>query len=346
MEKHTKNTTAYRRIRGLLFAGIIFGISTTWLTGCKAASRGPISRSSFLLNTFVTVTLYSGGDEEVLDGAMDLCAWYEGLLSKTIETSEVYQMNHRKPGEREFTVSEETAEVLKKGLYYSALSEGVFDITIEPLSSLWDFTAEDPVVPSEEEIQEALPRVGYENVSVSGNQVVFANDETTIDLGAIAKGYIADRIKDYLKEEKVESAVINLGGNVLCLGERPDGTPFQIGLQKPFASHTETVGVAGVRDLSVVSSGVYERHFIKDGVNYHHILDPSTGYPYENGLVQVTILSPQSVDGDGLSTTAFALGLEKGTELLESMEDVYGIFITEDGELHFTEGAEDFILAQ
>ena len=176
--------------------------------------------------------------------------------------------------------------------------------------------------------------------------MVFANDETTIDLGAIAKGYIADRIKDYLKEEKVESAVINLGGNVLCLGERPDGTPFQIGLQKPFASHTETVGVAGVRDLSVVSSGVYERHFIKDGVNYHHILDPSTGYPYENGLVQVTILSPQSVDGDGLSTTAFALGLEKGTELLESMEDVYGIFITEDGELHFTEGAEDFILAQ
>mgnify|MGYP002123635568 CR=1 FL=1 len=141
----------------------------------------------------------------------------------------------------------------------------------------------------------------------------------------------------------MNSAVINLGGNVLCVGSRPDGSPFKIGLQKPYATHTETVAALDITDMSVVSSGVYERHFIKDGVNYHHILDPSTGYPYENGLIQVSIISTLSVDGDGLSTTCFALGLEKGMELIESMDGIYAVFMTEDGTLHYTQGAEGFL---
>ena len=184
------------------------------LTGCGKKAE-PVSRSSFLLNTFVTVTLYDSEDQEILDGAMKLCSEYEQKLSTTIETSEIYVMNHRQPGERTFTVSEETAEVIEKGLEYSRLSDGVFDITIEPLSSLWNFTGADPHVPSEDAIREELSKVGYENVSVSGNQITFANDVTTIDLGAIAKGYIADRMKEYLKSQCVESAIINLGGNVL-----------------------------------------------------------------------------------------------------------------------------------
>ena len=150
-------------------------------------------------------------------------------------------------------------------------------------------------------------------------------------------------MKAYLKEKGVNSAVINLGGNVLCVGSRPDGSPFKIGLQKPYATHTETVAALDITDMSVVSSGVYERHFIKDGVNYHHILDPSTGYPYENGLIQVSIISPLSVDGDGLSTTCFALGLEKGMELIDGMDGIYAVFMTEDGTLHYTEGAEGFL---
>lgn len=255
------------------------------------------------------------------------------MLSTTIETSEIYQMNHRKPGERQFIVSDKTAQVLKKGLEYCQMSDGAFDITIEPLSSLWDFAGAEPTVPEASDIQAALDKVGYKKVTLEGNTVTFADDETAIDLGAIAKGYIADRVKDYLTEQGVKSAIINLGGNVLCVGEKTDGTLFKIGLQKPFADRTETVAALDIKDLSVVSSGVYERHFIQDGVNYHHILDPHTGYPYENGLTQVTIISKESVDGDGLSTTCFALGLEKGMELADSLDGVYAVFITEDGEL-------------
>lgn len=153
-------------------------------------------------------------------------------------------------------------------------------------------------------------------------------------------------MKEYLKSQGVESAIINLGGNVLCVGERPGGKPFKIGLQKPFADRTETVASLDIRDLSVVSSGVYERHFEENGVNYHHILDPFTGYPYENGLTQVTILSEQSVDGDGLSTTCFALGLEGGMKLADSLDGVYAVFITEDGEIHYSQNAADFVSKQ
>ena len=296
-----------------------------------------------MLNTFVTVTLYDTDDQEILDGCFDLCAEYENLLSRTKETSEIYRLNHRAEGERSLQVSEKTAQVIAKGLEYSRLSDGAFDITIEPLSSLWDFTAENPQVPPEEAIREARERVNYRNVSVEGNTVTFADDVTTIDLGAIAKGFIADQIKNYLEDEGVESAIINLGGNVLCVGARPDETPFRIGIQRPFAERNEVAGALDIEDMSVVSSGVYERHFIQDGVNYHHLLNPRTGYPYENGLVQVTIISRDSVDGDGLSTTCFALGIEEGSEVLESLEDTYGIFMTEDGETYYAEGAEQFL---
>ncbi len=320
-------------------AAVLFlAMSLFCLAGCREKEITPVSRSAFLLNTFVTVTLYDTEDEAVLDGCMELCGEYEALLSKTLKTSEIYQMNHRKKGQRTFEVSDKTAEVLKKGLEYSRISEGAFDITVEPLSSLWDFTGEDPRIPPEEEIEAAVKRVDYRKVSLEGNVVTFADDDTTIDLGAIAKGFIADELKAWLKEQGVESAIINLGGNVLCLGKKPDGTPFKIGLQKPFATHNETVAALEITDMSVVSSGVYERHFIKDGVNYHHLLDPATGYPYENGLVQVSILSACSVDGDGLSTACFALGREKGMELIESMEGIEAVFMTEDGEMTGTSG--------
>ena len=230
-------------------------IGTAWLAGCSRKNADPVSRSSFLLNTFITVTLYDTQDEKLLDGCIQLCSDYEKLLSKTMEGSEIYRMNHRQPGDRVFTVSEKTARVLAKGLEYSRISGGAFDITIEPLSSLWDFTAKDPRVPAAKEIQKDLPKVGYQNILLEGDQVTFLNDDTTIDLGAIAKGYIADEMKAYLEENGVKSAVINLGGNILCVGGLPGGRPFKIGLQKPYATHTETVAALKITGMSVVSSG-------------------------------------------------------------------------------------------
>ena len=344
---HMMRREKVRRRAAALISGIL--ISTACLTGCAPPVGAPISQSSFLLDTFVTVTVYGSSNlfsqktKKAVQGSLDLCREYEQLLSKTIDTSEIYKINHREAGTKSMTVSDDTARVIERGLRYCSLSDGAFDITIEPLSSLWDFKGPDYRVPDQSEIEKDMHRVDYRALHVEGDQVLFNRDDTSIDLGAIAKGYIADRMKEYLEENGVTSAVINLGGNVLCLGEQPDGSPFHIGLQKPFADHSETVAALNIRDMSVVSSGVYERHFVKDGINYHHILNPRTGFPYENGLVQVSIISEESVDGDGLSTTCFALGLERGLKLLNSMDGVYGIFITEDGTLHYSDGAEDFL---
>lgn len=312
------------------------------LTGCQRKIE-PISKSGYMLNTFVTVTIYDKDDPEILEGSLELCRSYENILSKTLEGSEVYRLNHRPLEEQTVTVSQDVANLISKGISYSQMSNGGFDVTIEPLSSLWNFTSSDPVIPGDDEIRQAAAKVGYENLKLEGNTLTFLSPETTLDFGAIAKGYIADRIKDYLLEKGVKSAVINLGGNVLCVGEKPDGEAFKIGLQKPYADRNETIEVLDIRDLSVVSSGVYERHFEKDGINYHHLLDPESGYPFDNGLVSVTILSNLSADGDGLTTACFSLGLEKGMELANSLEDVYAVFITEDGGVHYSEGTEQFL---
>ena len=307
-----------------------------------AGSQEPVSATAIKLNTAVTVTIYDSQDRELLTECMNLCDKYEKIFSRTASDSELYQLNHREltpvaGTEDTFQVSDPLAELIRKGLYYSKLSEGAFDIAIEPLTSLWDFTAEDPQVPEDRLIQEALTKCDYHNVSVSDNkEVILKTEDTAIELGAIAKGYIADRLKDYLISQGVKSAIINLGGNVLCIGGKPDDSSFKIGIQKPFADRSETIAVMDIKDKSVVSSGVYERCFEQDGTLYHHLLNPRTGYPYDNGLIAVTIISDESVDGDALSTTCFALGLEDGMKLAESLDNVQAFFVTSDYEIHYT----------
>lgn len=327
----------------VLAAVVLFIYS--FLGGAKKKTE-PVTLSAFAFNTFITITLYDTENTAILDQCGELCRYYENLLSKTIEGSDIYRINHRKPDETRIEVSQETADLIEKGLYYSKLSDGAFDITIGPLSDLWDFTSGEKTVPTEDSIREAVKKVGYERVRVSGSAVELADSQVQLDLGAIAKGYIADKLKEYLKTQGVESAVINLGGNVLCVGEQVSKEPFRIGLREPFGGRYEQAAVLKIRDQSVVSSGVYERNFVKDGVNYHHILNPKNGYPYQNGLTDVTIVSPFSVDGDALSTTCFSLGLEKGMELIDSIEGIEAFFITEDGRIHYSKGAEDLLAKQ
>ena len=307
-----------------------------------AGSQEPVSATAIKLNTAVTVTIYDSQDRELLTECMNLCDKYEKIFSRTASDSELYQLNHREltpvaGTEDTFQISDPLAELIRKGLYYSKLSEGAFDIAIEPLTSLWNFTAEDPQVPEDRLIQKALTKCDYHNVSVSdNNEVILKTEDTAIELGAIAKGYIADRLKDYLISQGVKSAIINLGGNVLCIGGKPNDSSFKIGIQKPFADRSETIAVMDIKDKSVVSSGVYERCFEQDGTLYHHLLNPRTGYPYDNGLIAVTIISDESVDGDALSTTCFALGLEDGMKLAESLDNVQAFFVTSDYEIHYT----------
>lgn len=314
----------------------------TTMTGCSgtAVNAEPISRTEFKLNTVITITLYDTADTSLLDGCMQLCDQYELLFSRTNPNSELYQLNHGllpRSGSGQL-VSDETAELITLALSYCELSDGALDITIAPVSSLWDFHAETPTVPDAAQLQEALSHVDYKKVSVSGNVVTFAEEQMAIDLGAVAKGYITDRLREYLSENGVKNAIINLGGNVYCMGTKDDGTPFRVGIQKPFATQGEALTTVSVQDASVISSGTYERCFEADGTLYHHILDPSTGYPCQNGLSGVTILSSDSAAGDALSTACFLLGPENGLALIEHTPDAEALFVTEDNTLLYSSG--------
>lgn len=306
-----------------------------FLAGCTTPpANETVSKSGIFFDTVIKIEISGLKDSSVMDHCFDFCEKYENKFSKEIETSEISKINAAMGSPVE--VSAETADLIRKGLYYSELSDGAFDITIAPVSSLWDFTDQTKTVPSGEAIQEALTHVGYQNVNVTGNTVTLADPKAALDLGGIAKGYIADQLKTYLKKEGVSHAIINLGGNVLTIGSQPNGSDYKIGLQKPFDEQNTAITTVSVHDQSVVSSGIYQRYFESDGKLYHHILNPKTGYPYENNLLGVTIISDLSADGDALSTTCFALGLDKGMELIKSLDNTEAIFITNDYELHYS----------
>lgn len=303
-------------------------------SGCS--SKEPISQSGFYFDTAITVTLYDSSQEEALSHCFELAGLYESYFSAKMEGSDISRIN-ASPG-TPVQVHEETIDLIKKGIAYSKLSEGKFDITIGKLSSLWDFKAGTPSMPDARETAAAAAAVDYRNVTVSGDKVTLENPGAAIDLGGIAKGYIADKMKEYLLSEGITSGLVNLGGNVLTVGSKPDGSPYTIGIQKPFDDTGASVAAIKVTGQSVVTSGIYERYFEKDGIYYHHILDTKTGYPYQNGLASVSVICQDSADGDGLSTSCFALGLEKGMELIESLEDTEAIFITQDYKLHCSSG--------
>lgn len=365
---HSKRSRSHSRFFYLILCTVLV-CPMLLFTGCgnitdadtSTTGNQPISISSIKLNTAVQITIYDSQDKALLDDCLALCDKYELIFSRTNEKSELYKLNHRKNvSDGDFStdgqttpypvsgtadtwhISEDLAALLSEGLDITRESDGAFDIAIAPLTSLWDFTAEDPEVPDDAAIQKALPLCSSDGVTIDGEDITPPSDDIQFDVGAIAKGYIADRLKDFLIKKGVKSAIINLGGNVLCIGSKPDGTPFKIGIQKPFADRNETEAVMDITGKSVVSSGIYERCFKQDGKLYHHILNPQTGYPYDNGLISVTIISDQSVDGDALSTTCFALGLEDGLKFAEK-KGVQAVFITEDYELHYTDGFRDEI---
>ena len=365
---HSKRNRSHSRFFYLILCTVLV-CPMLLFTGCEnitdadtsITGNEPISISSIKLNTAVQITIYDSQDKALLDDCLALCDKYELVFSRTNEKSELYKLNHRKNTSDKdpnadgqttpypvsgtadtWHISEDLAALLSEGLDITRESDGAFDIAIAPLTSLWDFTAEDPKVPDDAAIQKALPLCSSDGVTIDGQDITLPSDDIQFDVGAIAKGYIADRMKDLLVKKGVKSAIINLGGNVLCIGSKPDGTPFKVGIQKPFADRNETEAVMDITGKSVVSSGIYERCFKQGGKLYHHILNPQTGYPYENGLISVTIISDQSVDGDALSTTCFALGLEDGLKFAEK-KGVQAVFITEDYELHYTDGFQDEI---
>ena len=310
-------------------------ISAFAFSGGAGAETTKLSEIGFYLDTVVTLTAYVE-DGQVLKDAMAECARYEQMLSRTIEDSDVWRINHAegKPVE----VSEDTAAVLACAIRISELSGGVFDVTIAPVSTLWDFTSGTAVLPDADVLAEAAKLVDYTKIVLEGNTVTLPAG-MMIDLGGIAKGYIADRVKAYLEERGVEHAILSFGGNVVAIGTKPDGQEWVVGIQDIDAPTGEAMLKTRMGGGSIVTSGIYERNFEVDGIWYHHLLDPATGWPVQNELASVTIRSESSMEGDAVSTAAFVLGKEEGMRLVESLEGFEAIFIERDRTVTGTSGA-------
>jgi len=305
-----------------------------------AAAETKESVVGYQLDTIITLTAYCE-DKAVLEDALKECDRLEQLLSKTIEDSDVWRINHAEGQPVE--VDPVTAEVIRTALAISEISEGAFDITIAPASALWDFKAETPALPDAEALAEAASRVNWRALQLEGNTVTLPAG-MMIDLGGIAKGYIGDAVRAYLENRGITSAVLAFGGNIVTIGTKPDGKLWKIGVQDIDGPAMESMLVLQMGGGSAVTSGNYERGFELDGVRYHHILEPATGWPVQNSLASVTILGDSSAMGDGLSTAAFVLGEEKGLALIESMKDTEAIFILKDRTVITTSGGEKYLV--
>lgn len=344
-------------------------MSLTALSACAFGGPTMKTRSLFAMDTIMEIQ--AAGDEEVLSGAETMIRDLEKKLSVTDEESEIYALN--RDGKAE--VSSDVADIMSRALSVCDETGGALDISIYPVLKAWGFTTGSYRVPDKEEIDALLENVDYRKVqqdtgtvllshctqqdtgtvllssaggesdksasSDSGCQVSIAPG-MQVDLGSVVKGYTGSAVAQYFRDNGVKSALINLGGNVECIGKKPDGNKWKVAIKSPFAdSQTGIFGVIDAEDMAIITSGGYERFFEEDGKNYWHILDPSTGYPAENGLVSVTIIGSDGLRCDGLSTALFVMGLDSAIDFWKRSGDFDAVFITDDGEAYITSSIAD-----
>ena len=305
------------------------------LTGCSGApAQEPESATFFAMDTAMDFTVY--GDAALLDEAETLIGSLEEQVSVTDEHSDIYAIDHTGSG----SLSGNAAELMEQALELCRRTGGALDISVYPIVRAWGFTTGSYQVPDEETIQSLLPLVDYTQIQYdAATGVVTLPEGMEIDLGSVAKGYAGQLAAQMLREHGVQSALLNLGGNVQTVGTKPDGSPWQIGIKDPQGE--DAMMVLSVEDQAVVTSGGYERYFEQDGQTYWHIMDPSTGHPADSGLLSVTIVGKQGIICDGLSTSLFVMGLEKAADLWAQSCDFEAVFVTASGEVYITEGLQD-----
>lgn len=354
------------------------GETTAESDGGDAAQEAAdsVSRESYYFDTICSITVYgmdreaflaSGlWDEEeseltfedaataAISDVFSLCNEYENLLSKTREGTDIWNVN-RAEGEA-VACDDRTVSLVLMGIAYGELSGGAFDITVGIAADLWDFTSgdENASLPDDRELAAAVEHVDYTAIEVDegAGTIRLTDPEAEIDLGGIAKGYIADAVCERLRAVGVTSAIVSLGGNIECVGGKPASFGFQeedseitffsIGIETPYSGYTDVVGYSKITDATMVTSGVYERYFTLDGKEYHHILDTETGYPVETDVLGVTILGEEGTSGDcdALATICLILGSEEGLDLIRSLDGYEAAFILEDGSILLTDGMD------
>jgi len=311
-----------------------------------ACANKPVEKQAFLMGTNVTETVYGKNAEQAANAGMSRIKQLESMMTINKDGGEINALNGMSNVEEkggDIKLSPETMFVLKTAKKYSELSGGAFDVTVGPLVKAWGIFTQNPKVLSEDEIKKLLPLVDYKSLSLneSDSTARLLKPGMVVDLGGIAKGFAGDEVVKIYKSLGIKSALVNLGGNVVTLGNKPDGTPWVVGIQNPRAEDGKYIATLKVSNKAVVTSGDYERYFEKDGVRYCHIMDPATGRPADSGLISTTIITDQSINADALSTATFVLGLDKGMKLVESQKGVEAIFVTKDKKVYITPGLKD-----
>lgn len=300
----------------------------------EPTSPEPRTRTVFAMDTVMDLTVYTE-NEVLLTEASKRILELENKLSVTISGSEIHTLNTTGTS----TLSEDTLFLLESALELCKNTNGELDISIYPVLSAWGFTTGEYQVPASDELNALLEKVDYSAVNLSDN-ICRIPDGMQLDMGSVAKGYTGDLLCEYFREEGIASALLNLGGNVHALGCKPDGTPWRVAVQHP--TNSDYLGVLELDDMAAITSGGYERYFTdEDGEVYWHIIDPSDGYPADNGLVSVTVVGKRGLICDAMSTALFIMGLDDGVEYWRSRDDFDVIFVTEDEKVYITEGVAD-----
>lgn len=310
-----------------------------FLSGC--GEKKLETTTLFAMDTIMELQIV--GDPKLLTEAEGKIRNIEKLVSVTDEDSDIYNLNRSST----YEVSGITADIMDKALTMCGRTEGALDISIYPVLKAWGFTTGEYQVPTEEELAALTKNVDYRQVSLNKNDsdntfTATIPEEMQVDLGSVAKGYTSTMLSDYFRENGVKSGLINLGGNVQCIGTKTDGSLWKVAVKSPFPDSSSGIyGVLEAADTAIITSGGYERYFEQDGEIYWHIIDPVTGRPAHAGLSSVTVVGSDGIVCDALSTALFVKGLEDATRLWQASSDFEAIFITEDGEVYITEGIAD-----
>jgi thiamine biosynthesis lipoprotein len=337
-----------KKRNNIIIVGVAFAIFL--LTIIDYISVKKISDSKILMDTAVEITVYGiGRDKEKLKSAIDKgfkeIERVENLLSNYIKDSEISKINNAKGGSVD--VSKETADILKISRQVGELTDGAFDITLGELIDLWGITGDNPAVPDAGAIEEMLKHTGNEKIVINGDstgkapffKVHSAAPRTKIDLGGIAKGYAIKKAAEALIENGIKSGLIDAGGDIVVIGEKK-GKPFKVGIKSPDSDGM--IGIISARDISIVTSGDYERCFIQDGVKYHHVLDPANGYP-AGKCRSVTVITKDATIADALSTAVFVMGAEEGMELVDLLDGVEALIVDDKNKVHLSKNASNLI---
>ncbi|GAK53443.1 membrane-associated lipoprotein involved in thiamine biosynthesis [Candidatus Moduliflexus flocculans] len=316
---------------------LLFGMGRYYYLHAQPRSEA-FAQSRLLLDTVVDIQVLSSDEQranQAIAAAYAEMQRIEGVFSRYQEGSQIFSLN-KNAGIESVAVSSEVRDMLQRAKEYGLLTDGLFNVTIGALVDLWGIGTEHERVPSENEIRQTLPRINLAALELDQTQnVSITQPGGSVDLGGIGKGYAIDRAWQTLKDQGIEKALINAGGNIRCLGTRADGKPWRIGIRHP--RQEGILGVIEVTEKAVATSGDYERYFVKDGMRYHHILDPRTGKPAQ-GCQSVTILAPTAEMADMLSTAVFIMGADAGMRFIEAQRDVEAMIVGTDGTPVFSAG--------